>query len=273
MDSIGGLRQLGMTDYEARVYLALLRRPGATGYEVAKVSGVPRAKVYEVLGALGAKNFVGVSEEENRTHYHAVAPDVVVRRHVERTQQTAAHLAPQLQAMMHGDPSSPLVTVRGYANVMARAEDVAALGQRRLFVSGWPRDLERIGPALGRAEARGVAVYAVSFGPVTMPIARVYAHTPEEVDDAGYTRDISEPWLIVVADHAEVLIGQPLPDDRTTALWTRNRAIANVAAEYVKHEVYVFEMDKLLEARGINLNGELGHLQAMWFNDWDGGRR
>jgi len=49
VDVLSGLQQLGFTAYEAKVYLALLAHPGSTGYEVARHSGVPRAKVYEVL--------------------------------------------------------------------------------------------------------------------------------------------------------------------------------------------------------------------------------
>jgi sugar-specific transcriptional regulator TrmB len=269
IDAAGGLRQLGMTEYEARAYLALLQQPGATGYEVAKVSGVPRAKIYEVLGALSTKNLIGGSEEENRTHYHPVDPDVVLRRHVESTRQTAAQLAPQLQRVVRSEQPPPLVTVRGYANVMARAEDVAALAQRRLFVSGWPRELHTLATALDRAETRGVSVYAVSFGPTTLPISGVYAHNPIDIDDAGFTRAAAVPWLIVVADHREVLIGQPAPADQSMALWTRNAALATVAAEYVKHDVYQLELHRLLDERGINLNRELRHVQAMWFEDWD----
>ena len=49
MDLIDGLQQLGLTQYEAQVYAALVRQPSITGYEASRLSGVPRAKVYETL--------------------------------------------------------------------------------------------------------------------------------------------------------------------------------------------------------------------------------
>src|SRR5690606_22780106 len=61
VDVVEGLQQLGFTAYEAKVYLALLSRPGSTGYEVARHSGVPRSKVYEVLEKLTAMDVVHTS--------------------------------------------------------------------------------------------------------------------------------------------------------------------------------------------------------------------
>ncbi len=46
------LQQLGFSEYEARAYLALLQRNPLNGYELAKVSGIPRANVYAVLQKL-----------------------------------------------------------------------------------------------------------------------------------------------------------------------------------------------------------------------------
>ncbi|MCZ7670869.1 MAG: helix-turn-helix domain-containing protein [Chloroflexi bacterium] len=46
------LNKIGFTEYEAKVYLALLREHPATGYQLSKESGVPRSMVYEALKRL-----------------------------------------------------------------------------------------------------------------------------------------------------------------------------------------------------------------------------
>ena len=53
------LRRLGFNEYEARVYVEMLRhvRP-TTAYEIGKLSGVPRAKVYEVVDNLRKKQII-----------------------------------------------------------------------------------------------------------------------------------------------------------------------------------------------------------------------
>ena len=52
------LTSLGFSTQEARVYLALLQNPSATGYELAKHAGLQRANVYQVLAALAERNVV-----------------------------------------------------------------------------------------------------------------------------------------------------------------------------------------------------------------------
>ena len=68
-----GLRQLGFTDYEARIYVQLLKTSPATAYEVAKAAGVPRANTYAALEALAQRGAVlPVNEEPLR--YVAAPP-------------------------------------------------------------------------------------------------------------------------------------------------------------------------------------------------------
>jgi len=40
------LKSLGLTKYEALVYIGLLKEPGATATRIHEVAGVPRASVY-----------------------------------------------------------------------------------------------------------------------------------------------------------------------------------------------------------------------------------
>ena len=54
-DTFKTLGELGFSDYEARAYCALLDAAPANGYQVAGLSGVPRAKIYEVLDKLVAR--------------------------------------------------------------------------------------------------------------------------------------------------------------------------------------------------------------------------
>lgn len=50
-----GFQDLGLSPYEARVLLALLRRRSANSVDLARLSGVPRTAVYPVLQGLGTR--------------------------------------------------------------------------------------------------------------------------------------------------------------------------------------------------------------------------
>ncbi|MGC8557462.1 MAG: TrmB family transcriptional regulator [Nitrososphaeria archaeon] len=55
---IGRLKELGLTEYEARVYLTLVTKGSLQGGELALNSGVPRTKVYESVRGLIKKKLV-----------------------------------------------------------------------------------------------------------------------------------------------------------------------------------------------------------------------
>jgi sugar-specific transcriptional regulator TrmB len=54
------LRRVGLTEYEAKAYLALLSTHLGTAMKVSGKSGVPRTKIYSVLEALKSKGWVKI---------------------------------------------------------------------------------------------------------------------------------------------------------------------------------------------------------------------
>ena len=52
---VARLGELGLTTYEAKTYVALTRRDSSTAAEAARIGGVPRQRVYDVLASLVEK--------------------------------------------------------------------------------------------------------------------------------------------------------------------------------------------------------------------------
>lgn len=82
----------GLTEYEARVYLALCGSAPTTGYQISKISGVPRSMVYEALGRLETRRAVLKTTEEKATLYRPVPPDVLLDRYADETEARIAAL-------------------------------------------------------------------------------------------------------------------------------------------------------------------------------------
>src|SRR4051794_29369101 len=83
-DSIQILQRLGFGDYEARAYVALLRHDQMSGYELAKVSGIPRANVYDILPRLEERGAVVRVDSPNGARYSAVPPSELMPRLADR---------------------------------------------------------------------------------------------------------------------------------------------------------------------------------------------
>jgi sugar-specific transcriptional regulator TrmB len=82
------LKSLGMTKYEALVYIALLRVPSATASEIHEGSSVPRASVYPVLDQLLDKDLVSVSQSAPK-RFAAIPPDDAITRLLSRIERDA----------------------------------------------------------------------------------------------------------------------------------------------------------------------------------------
>src|SRR4051794_14886946 len=85
-DAIALLQQLGFSEYEARAYLALLQRNPLNGYELAKVSGLPRANIYAVLQRLEERGAAVRLDLPNGIRYAPIAPTELTNRAATRFQ-------------------------------------------------------------------------------------------------------------------------------------------------------------------------------------------
>jgi sugar-specific transcriptional regulator TrmB len=68
------LREIGLSEGEIKVYLALLKIGEAKKTELAKESGVSSSKIYEICSRLQKKGIVGTILKEKKTHFQAMEP-------------------------------------------------------------------------------------------------------------------------------------------------------------------------------------------------------
>ncbi|PIN88969.1 hypothetical protein COU60_04810 [Candidatus Pacearchaeota archaeon CG10_big_fil_rev_8_21_14_0_10_34_76] len=69
------LKKLGLTDGEARAYLALLKEGSSTVGPITKRSGVAYSKIYEVLERLMEKGLVSFTIKEKTKYFQALEPN------------------------------------------------------------------------------------------------------------------------------------------------------------------------------------------------------
>lgn len=78
MENLNILKDLGLDNQEAGVYLALLKIGGSQASVVAKEIGIKRTTIYPILQGLAAKGMVNVYFRKNRHFYYAQKPNRVV---------------------------------------------------------------------------------------------------------------------------------------------------------------------------------------------------
>jgi len=78
------LQDLGLTNIEAKVYLAAIELGSDTVLKIAKKAGVKRPTAYVVLDNLTEKGFVSKIEKGNKTQYTAEDPNAILNKYQQR---------------------------------------------------------------------------------------------------------------------------------------------------------------------------------------------
>lgn len=137
------LKSLGLTKYEALVYIGLLRVAGATATEIHETSGVPRASVYPVLDRLVQKELVSVSHTTPK-RFDAVPPDRGVENLMRRIESDAESARKALDAIYRekgpeGRGNQELVwTIYGEENIRTRLAEMFRGAERSVeILAAW----------------------------------------------------------------------------------------------------------------------------------------
>jgi sugar-specific transcriptional regulator TrmB len=99
MASPAQLTSLGLTTYEAKAYLALVRRDSSTAAQVARLAGVPRQRIYDVLATLVEKGLASTRPGQV-VKYAAIAPELALERLVSDQRERLADLERETSALI-----------------------------------------------------------------------------------------------------------------------------------------------------------------------------
>jgi len=232
-DATALLQQLGFSEYEARAYLALLQRNPLNGYELAKVSGLPRANVYAVLQKLEERGAVVRLDMPSGARYAPIAPTELTQRIASRFQDVLDATQQALSNLAMPAATEYVWNIQGYAALIDHAQALIASTEKGLLVAIGRAEASVLAEAIGRAEARGVAVTTlcldecpVECGGCRGTICRSCA-----------ALSAAQHWLVLVADDAEALAGEIGLRDDVLAVRTRQQLQVDLASWYIRHSM------------------------------------
>jgi Cd2+/Zn2+-exporting ATPase len=231
MDLPAGLMAIGFTEYEARVYLALLRENPTTGYGLSKKSGVPRSMVYEALGRLDARGAVLKSEERRATLYRPVPPDALLDRYLSEHRQLVGELRSNLLTQFNTQDEELFWSITGRSAILAYALQMidGAASEALLVLSD--QDLTELRASLELAHQRGITISILLTGESDISFGQVAHHPPLESE----LQEL-EDMLVVVVDKRTVLIAST--DIEMTATVSSNPNLMLLARQFVWMELF-----------------------------------
>ncbi len=247
------LADLGLSEYEAKAYVALLKRNPATAYETAKASGIPTSKIYEVMEKLRAKGIAMVEDEggERKLYVPQDAREFLAGQKA-RLSETISGLEEELRSLSGARDVSYLWNVRSREDLLDRARAMIGRSEREFLLSAAVEELEDLARAISEAGKRRVRIATVRFGDRDMKLpGAVYPHPirdtlQEEKGGRGFA---------LVVDSGEALIGTIGAAGGVEGAYSRNRGFVTAAEDYVKHDIYIMKIVNRYDAELINRFG------------------
>jgi HTH-type transcriptional regulator, sugar sensing transcriptional regulator len=229
MEIVEELTALGFSPHAARVYVALLRQPAATGYEVARVAGLPRANVYQVLAGLLASNAIQLVGDAP-ARYVAHPPTEVLGRIKREVASRCDALLPHLRQLAPPAEPAAFWTVHGEVAVRERVVAMIAEAGGRVAISLWADDLVWARGPLLRAHGAGCQVIVNLFGQAALDFGEVYQHEEPAKVVGGHL-------LTLVVDSAAALTAAL--DEPAGAISTEHPALVRLVEKLVRDEAYL----------------------------------
>ena len=244
-DLLANLQKLGFSQYESRAYVSLLRNPEVTAYELARHSGIPPSKIYEVVERLLAKELVTTVGLGGSPKYVALEPGQAVQRYRRSYDQVLDSLESQLEHLYAGDKGSDAYVwnLVDRQDIETKAVQMLESAQNEIIMAVWSAQIAALEPHLAAADARGVAVAICLYGDEDPGFGVVYNHLtdPTVLSDQGARR------MVLVVDRGEALIGYHPDVGEVTAVWSANRGFVQMAYDYIRHDIWIVKLGRRFE--------------------------
>lgn len=249
---IDNLKELGLNTYEAKVYLALLKKHPITGYEVSQIANIPQSRTYDTLKVL-EKDKVVVASSSKPVTYTPIKPSELTRRYRRKINSTLEFLDKNLPNVKE-DYTEPILSIFGAYNIREKIIELIKSAKKEIFIEIWSQDFIFIEPYLLDAYNRGIEIKIVGYDNFKSNFGLVYEH--------GSAREIELSlggrMIIMAVDGEEGLIGNlsSIKEENLHVVWTRNSAIVFLIKEFIVHDMYLLDVEQSLGTQITALYGK-----------------
>lgn len=219
---IPALTRLGLTEYEAKVYAALVKSGSKTAGELSFLSGVPRTKLYGSVRALKQKGLVRTTRRKPET-FVAISPDEALFPLAEKLVKEAEESLEKIQSLALAYESvrllssrrplkTELVTLEGRRTISENIKRLFSSSTESVAMVASPNGMVRLyrshSKSIEEAVARGVQVRLIT---------EVTSHNSSVARELSMILKLKRSPKIglqaIVVDSSTIALFEAMPDD------------------------------------------------------------
>ncbi len=238
-DLVEKLAKLGFSKYEAKAYITLLKHNPSTGYELAKHSGIPPSKIYEVISRLLARSIISPLSGKP-IKYIPQNNRIFLKNLSTNFQETIDYLEKHLPTLQDSGVDY-IWNINDLSNFMNKVKDMIKNATEEIILLGWDRELHEILGELRKKKMDKIAI--VQFGSMEIDVGIVYNHGVENV----LKQEKGGRMFSLVTDNNGLLQGIISEDNHVRGTFTSHPSLVEMAIDHMAHEIYSLKMYDLFE--------------------------
>ncbi|WP_433748733.1 TrmB family transcriptional regulator [Falsibacillus pallidus] len=233
------LQKFGFTQYESKVYEALLSSTEPLdAAQLVKYSGVPKAKIYEVLGRMTEKGMILDSVSEKKKLYMALPLELAIKKLTSEFQESIDHLKANTPKKTITDDR--VWSLKVDSSIQAQFLELLEKAEKAILISIWTDELEACLPILEEKERQGLHVEALIVGNAEADLKNLHILSPNE------EHRMLEKNRLLVIDEEEILFAG-VEEGAWQAIKTKSKPVVKFFAEFFYHDVALAEITKRYE--------------------------
>ncbi|MBO6272686.1 TrmB family transcriptional regulator [bacterium] len=235
---IESLKELGFNTYEAKVYVALLKKYPATGYEVSKLANIPQSRTYDTLKVLCQKQYV-TSTPDKPVMYSPIKPTELTKRYKRKVTSNIEFLEKHLPNVKE-DYMEPIISINGDSEVHSKLIEIIKNAQKEIYIEVWSQDFKRLEQELLNAYNRNVEIRIVGYDRLQSRFGMVFEHPFAKKLENYFKGRV----VIIAVDDKEAFYGKipTNPSDSSGGIWTKNADIVFLIKELMIHDMLLLDI-------------------------------
>ncbi len=232
--------KLGLSVYALKAYVSLTANHPVNGSQLSRQSGVPRARIYDVLETLIAKGFV---IESSKGIYTPIPSDEFIRRLRQDFEKALSSIEKKIKKAQQKPETDVIWTIKGHAAAMGKAQEMIDTAKYEIYVRLSPEEGHSLDAKLLAAESRGVQVKYISMELIPRKFRYQIIHPVPEKNE----NDPSTRFFDIVVDKNEILCGMFIKgDDKGSVInWGQNKRFVLSGRDSLRHDFFHYFLHKI----------------------------
>ena len=233
------LKEIGLNEYQSKVYVALLKKYPATGYEISKIANIPQSRTYDTLKSLESLH-IAISSGTNPVTYTPIKPKELTKRYKRKIDSAIEFLDKKLPDVKEETYTEPILTVSGKTKILEKAIELIQSAKKNVYISIFAQDFKHLEQYLLDAYNRGLDVKIVKYDNFICNFGRTFVHLGIPLLEHYKIGK----FIFLTVDNDEGLFGitDNQKNENPEVTWTKNPEIVFLIKAFMVHDMYIIDI-------------------------------